>query len=89
MITVSGAAQSHAFWKFLRRESKPGFVLARVCELSQTLEEAQGLKHCGVDPDAHAMVAGLDSPESRSACEGSLRNNFSRQASAAASVADV
>jgi len=74
---------------FFRGEGETDFVIARICELSQAIEETQGLEHSGVDADADCMVTCFDPLQRRAAGEGSFGDHLGRKASPAASVTDI
>lgn len=63
--------------------------MARIGQHSKPIEKAQGLKHGGIDPNAHAMVARLDPTQGWAAGECPLGNDLRRQPSSPAGVMDI
>jgi hypothetical protein len=64
-------------------------IVADVCELTQTVEEAEGLKDAGINADADIGVPGLDFLQGRARREGALRHDSHGQPSTPPGVVDI
>ncbi len=76
-------------WQFGAGERLSYRIVADVCDLAQTIQQAQRLKDAGINADADIGIAGLNFLQSRARGEGTLRHNRHRQSPTSAGVVDV
>jgi hypothetical protein len=88
-LPISAPRQPGAFGQVVGGDSKTRLIFGRLGESTQPVQKAQCLEHCGINANAHGVVASLDPLQRRTACEGPFGNDRGRQAAAAAGVTDV
>jgi hypothetical protein len=62
ILTLSRPPQTHALGQLFGRHGEAYLVFARVREQPQSVEEAQGLEHSGIDADTYGVVALFNAP---------------------------
>jgi hypothetical protein len=66
-----------------------GNVAAWICNLAESIQESQSLKHSRVDTDTDRGIARFNSPYRRATRKCSLGYNSRRQATSAPGVPDI
>jgi hypothetical protein len=66
------ATQPHSLRQFLGGQSDTRRVVTCVGEFVQSIKEAEGVQHCGIDANAYGRVALLDPVEAGATGEGAL-----------------
>jgi hypothetical protein len=89
LLGCARPAQPNPLWQLLRCKRQSDRVLTWIGQLPQPIEQAQGLKHGGINADADAMVARLDPAQGGAAGESPLGDDLSRQPPPLACVSDI